>query len=121
MLDSVAEYILKWCTKIAGQGIKSVVVKPDVLREYNDYTQKFMERMVWSAGCRSWYKQGTTDGKISAMYGGSVLHYRQMLDAFRSEDFDIAYLDKHNRFGFMGNGLTTLEANEGKLGFYLEK
>ncbi|KXT11742.1 hypothetical protein AC579_5027 [Pseudocercospora musae] len=103
MLDSVAEYILKWCSKIAGQGIKSVVVKPDVLREYNDYTQKFMERM------------------ISAMYGGSILHYREMLDAFRSEDFDIAYLDEHNRFGFMGNGLTELEATEGKLGYYLDK
>ncbi|KXT02143.1 hypothetical protein AC578_5952 [Pseudocercospora eumusae] len=121
MLDSVAEYILKWCSKIAGQGIKSIVVKPDVLREYNDYTQKFMERMVWSAGCRSWYKQGTTDGKITAMYGGSVLHYREMLHAFRSEDFDIAYLDEHNRFAFMGNGLTELEASEGKLGYYLDK
>ena len=44
-----------------------------------------------------------------------------MLQAFRTEDFDIGYLNKQNRFGFMGNGITELEAQGANLAFYLEK
>ena len=55
------------------------------------------------------------------MYPGSLIHFRQMLDAFRSEDFDIVPLEKRNRFLFMGNGITELEATGGQLAYYLEK
>lgn len=58
---------------------------------------------------------------MSAMYAGSVLHYRELLQTFRTEDFDISYLNKQNRFGFMGSGITDLEAQGGQLGSYLEK
>lgn len=120
-LDASSDYILKWCSKIAGQGIKSVTVKGDVLREFNDYSQAFLQKTVWSSGCRSWYKNHKVDGRVSAMYAGSVLHYRELLEAFRTEDFDINYLDQQNRFGFMGSGITDLEASGGQLGFYLDK
>lgn len=64
--------------------------------------------MAWSSGCRSWYKRGTSNGKVTAMYAGSLNHYRQMLATFRTEDFLIDYRSP-NRFRFMGNGLTIPE------------
>lgn len=120
-LEASSDYILKWCSKIASEGIKSVIVKPEVVREFNDYSQEFLKKTVWASGCRSWYKDHKIDGRVSAMYAGSVLHYRELLQAFRTEDFDISYLNQHNIFGFMGSGITDLEASGGQLGFYLDK
>lgn len=54
------------------------------------------------------------------MYAGSTIHYRHMLQEFRTEDFDYTYTDPSNRFAFMGNGITQLEADGGNLGFYLD-
>ncbi|KAF2216564.1 hypothetical protein CERZMDRAFT_109427 [Cercospora zeae-maydis SCOH1-5] len=116
-----AEYMLRWCDKIAREGIKSITIKPDVLREFNDYSQEFLKKTVWSSECRSWYKNHKSEGRVSAMYAGSILHYRQMLQAFRTEDFEIEYLNKRNRFEFMGSGVTELETQGGNLAFYLEK
>jgi hypothetical protein len=55
------------------------------------------------------------------MYAGSVLHYRELLAAFRTDDFDISYINKQNRFGFLGNGTTEYESKGENLGYYLEK
>lgn len=95
------EYMLKWCQKVATEDIRfvrrligsdpptvisncpansflcrSFVVRPEAVRDLDEYTQKFMKRMVWSSGCRSWYKNGKIDGKVTAMYGGSALHFK---------------------------------------------
>ena len=66
------------------------------------------------------YKGHRADGRVSAMYAGSIIHYREMLKAFRTEDFDYSYMTPQNRFSFMGNGITQLEADGGNLGFYLD-
>jgi hypothetical protein len=74
---------------------------------------------VWSAGCRSWYNQGRPDGKLTAQYPGSLVHWKKILEHPRFEDYDIAYRSR-NRFEFMGNGFTELEVNHGDLSWYLD-
>lgn len=121
-MESCADYIFRWARTISEQGIKSVCIKDDVLREYNEYTQKLLQRTVWTENCRSWFKKGhEPDAPVAAMYGGSGIHYRQMLEAFRTDDFDIEYIDKGNRFGFMGNGLTQVEVEGGDLSYYMTR
>lgn len=44
-LEASANYTLKRCSKMASEGIKSVTVKPDVLREFNDYSQAFLQQL----------------------------------------------------------------------------
>lgn len=99
-----------------------MAVKPDVVREWNVYTQEYLKRTAWASGCRSWYKNGKIDGKITATYPGSVLHYKEFLETIRGEDFDIQYSEPRNRFSFMGNGLAALEMNkDADLAFYMYK
>ncbi|KAL2004939.1 hypothetical protein VTN00DRAFT_2789 [Thermoascus crustaceus] len=119
VMEWTAEYILRWCRKIAKQDIKSVTVKPDVVHEYNVYSQEYLKRTVFTGGCRSWY-QSRKDGRVTAMYGGSVLHYKENLEEFRTEDFEFEYRSP-NRFRFLGNGLTIREKEGGDLGFYVKK
>ncbi|KHN98020.1 Flavin monooxygenase-like protein [Metarhizium album ARSEF 1941] len=120
VMEWTAEYILRWCRKMATQGIKSVTVDSVATQEYNAYTQEFLKRTVWASGCRSWYKNNRRDGIITAMYAGSILHYKELLESFRTEDFHFEYRGA-NRFAFMGNGLTSLERDGGDLAFYVDK
>lgn len=113
------DYILKWVQKIQEEDIHSIEVKKDAVDDFNTYADEFLTRTVWSDGCRSWYKNNTVDGKVS-MYPGSVLHYKEMLEMLRAEDFHIKYRSA-NRFAFMGNGFTEREITGGDLSYYLKK
>ncbi|KAI9155624.1 FAD-binding monooxygenase moxY [Paramyrothecium foliicola] len=120
VMDWTADYILRWCKKIAVEDIKAVQVNQKATDDYNTYTQEFMKRTAWASGCRSWYKNGKTGGKVTATYAGSVLHYKEILETFRTEDFEYEF-NSSNRFNFMGNGLTAREEKGEHLGFYVYK
>lgn len=98
--------------------LRSVNVRYDAVSDYNVYTQEFLKRTVWNTGCRSWYKNGQVEGKITALYAGSILHYIEMLKDIRGEHFDIDY-NSDNRFRFMGNGFTRRETTGGDMAFYM--
>lgn len=53
------------------------------------------------------------------MYAGSILHYKEILESFRTEDFNIGYRSL-NRFRFTRNGLTIREKNGEYLAFYIK-
>ncbi|KAG0636618.1 hypothetical protein HOY80DRAFT_891024 [Tuber brumale] len=122
VMEWTTEYIIRWAKKIASENIKAVIAKPEVVREWNVYAQEYLKRTAWASGCRSWYKNGKFDGKITATYPGSVIHYNKFMETIRGEDFDIEYSEPRNRFGFMGNGLAAFEMNEdADLAFYMYK
>lgn len=101
-------------------------VKSDVVQQLNAHHQKFLQRMVFSDGCRSWYKGGRADGKVIGIWPGSSLHYYEMLSDPRYEDFDYVYRSE-NLWSFLGNGWTELETKDSEqkggldLSFYLQK
>lgn len=85
--------------------------------DYFEHVQEFLERTVWVAGCRSWYKRGTTDGPVVAIYGGTSFHYIEALRNPRWEDYDIDLIPmkKPNRFAYLGNGFTQRETDKGSV------
>lgn len=56
---------------------------------------------------------------LPCLYAGSVIHYKEMLESFRTEDFILQYRSP-NRFRFMGNGRTIREKNGGDLAYYIQ-
>ncbi|UKZ67875.1 uncharacterized protein TrAtP1_009035 [Trichoderma atroviride] len=116
--DAMATYILKWCRKIASEDIKSICVLPDVIDDLDVWSQEMLSHTVWAAPCRSWYKNGRTDGRITAPHAGSVIHYRELLEDIWGEDFKIEYRST-NRFRFLGNGFTKRDINGEDLGYDL--
>ncbi|KAE8334229.1 hypothetical protein BDV24DRAFT_173606 [Aspergillus arachidicola] len=117
-----AGYMLDWIEKIATEDIKSVVVKDSVVRDYNKFAQETLKRCVWSKGCHTWYskrKEGP-DNIVTAMYPGSILHFKVCMEKLRPEDFEIQY-NTSNPFRFMGNGELAFERKPGAdLAFYLK-
>lgn len=95
--------------------------KPEVVEEFNTYADEIMQTLVWTGGCRSWYKNHRIDGRVTAVWGGSAITYHDMIKQLRSEDFEINYRSR-NRFRFMGNGKTNIEYTPGSdLAFYIHK
>lgn len=104
-------YIYNLINKIQTQDIKSLEVSEVATREYNDYIQAWLAKTVWTAPCRSWYKRGTSDGKVVGLYAGSCYHWAEALREPRWEDFLVRYRQRpgENRFSWLGNGFTVRE------------
>lgn len=93
-----------------------MAVTADATREYNEHVQSYLERTVWVGNCRSWYKRGTIDGKVVAVYSGTTFHYGEALRTPRWEDFEFQRVNPRNRFAYLGNGYTLREARKGTIG-----
>ncbi|KAF2208808.1 hypothetical protein CERZMDRAFT_48524 [Cercospora zeae-maydis SCOH1-5] len=116
-----ADYMCQWALKMLQEDIKFVDVKQDAQEDFNTYGDEIMQTLVWSGGCQSWYKNHRVDGRVTAVWPGSVLSYHDMISTLRPEDFDIQYRSR-NRFRFMGNGRTLREYDpDADLAFYLTR
>ncbi|KAL2067206.1 hypothetical protein VTL71DRAFT_1630 [Oculimacula yallundae] len=117
-IQATAVHVYKWLEKLQTESIKSFEVRHDVNEEYNQHMQKYLERTVWTRGCRSWYKRGTIDGPVVAIYGGTSFHFMEAIKNPRWEDFNIDRLDeaKYNRFAYLGNGFSRRETKGESVG-----
>ena len=119
-LNWTGDYLVKWIKKIATEDIKSVVPKQSMVDAFVRYGDEIHKTLVWSGGCKSWYKKNRVDGRVTALFGGSALLYKELIKDIRAEDFDISYRSP-NRFRFMGNGFMGYEYDdEADLGWYIQ-
>ncbi len=115
-------YIYNCIDKLQTEGIKSMEVDAQVTDEYNEHTQEYLKRTVWVSHCRSWYKRGTTDGQVVAIYGGTSFHFIEALRKPRWEDYRMEHLPcgkdgrSRNRFAYLGDGFTVKERRNGTVG-----
>jgi hydroxyversicolorone monooxygenase len=112
-LSYVGNYAVKMIKKMQNEFIKSITPKQEITDLFNEHTQEFIKQTVWSGNCRAWYKSKctlftvtsnlhpnfTTDnetGRVNAVFPGSSLHYCQVIEEPRYEDYNITYQNKHN-------------------------
>jgi cation diffusion facilitator CzcD-associated flavoprotein CzcO len=120
-LGWTAAYIIKWMKKILEEDIKAIVPKEQAVADFVAYEDQIHKTLVWSGGCRSWYKNSTIDGRVVALFGGSALLYRHLISNLRPEDFEIEFRSA-NRYRFLGNGFTEYELEKtNDLAWYVEK
>ncbi|KAL3481293.1 hypothetical protein BJX99DRAFT_271239 [Aspergillus californicus] len=116
-IQATAVYVYRWLNKLQTEMLRSFEVRREVTEDYNQHLQKYLSRTVWTRGCRSWYKRGTIDGPVVAIYGGTTFHFIDAIKDPRWEDFDIDRIPgAGNRFAYLGNGFTKSEARGGSIG-----
>lgn len=116
-----AEYMIKWIRKIASEDIKAVVPKQSAVDDFIVYSDQIHQTLTWTGGCRSWYKNNTIDGRVTATFAGSSLLFKRLIEDLRPEDFDIEPRHK-NRFRFLGSGFMAYELQKGNdLAWYVKK
>ncbi|KAF2194076.1 FAD/NAD(P)-binding domain-containing protein [Zopfia rhizophila CBS 207.26] len=101
-LLSVSEYAIQIIKKMQRDHIKSWVPRQDITDHFNEHAQEWIKHTVWKDACRSWYRNNET-GRVNAVWPGSSLHYREIIETPRYEDFDIQYRHK-NPWAHLGMG-----------------
>jgi cation diffusion facilitator CzcD-associated flavoprotein CzcO len=111
LLEKMADYFTECVSKIQRDNIAAMCVKPQSVEQFVGHCDKYFERTVFTEKCRSWYKNGTVNGRVSALWPGSSLHAMEVFSHPRWEDFDYTYVNS-NPFGWFGNGWTENEVNK---------
>ncbi|KAK5046735.1 hypothetical protein LTR84_007496 [Exophiala bonariae] len=106
--EQVARYVTIVLKKWQTEHIISLAPKAEIVHEFAQYSHVLLRRTVWAGACRSWYKNGTVDGPITALHAGSRIHWFHMMENFKGEDYDYVY-DSSNRFRYLGNGFSVRE------------
>ena len=117
-IQATGIYIYNCIEKLQTQGIKSMEVRERATHDYNEHAQEFLKATVWAGPCSSWYKRGTKDGRIVAVYAGSAYQFVESMRYPRWEDYTFEYTAGKgaNRFTYLGNGFTRREARNGSIG-----
>jgi hypothetical protein len=120
-MNWTSDYMVKWLRKMATEDIKSFCPKTKCVEDYVRYGSSIQSKMVWMAGCRSWFKRNTVDGRNIAAFPGSAIFFRWLISQIRGEDFDIEYRSD-NMWWFFGNGFTDYELDTtNDLAWYVDK
>lgn len=82
MLEAASGAITKLLRHTESQGARSVVVRPEVERRYDEEIQDRLRDSVW-ASCHNWYHQD--GGRISTNWPGLVVEYQR-----RCRELDVA-------------------------------
>lgn len=109
IIEHTTKYVINFLKKIQTQDICSVTPSQAATADYDTHVSTFMQRTAWATPCRSWFKNGTVDGPITALHPGSRIHWFHMLGDIRFEDWEFEYRSA-NRFRYLGNGFSIREA-----------
>jgi hypothetical protein len=121
--EHIAKYITRIIHKCQTEGIKAIEPSQAAVDDFFEHSAAFMRRTTWGSPCRSWFKNGKEDGPVTAAHPGSRIHFFDMLQRFRGEDWEYTYDNPgRNRFHYLGNGFSSRELDEGAdLAWYLDE
>lgn len=80
-----ADYIVKRIRDIAELDLRSIEVRLEVTRRYNDLIQPELQTMSWAGPCQSFYKDAT--GRILSFYPGTVGRMRREFRRLGLDDY----------------------------------
>lgn len=124
-LERILDHVLKFVFKLQRERYQSVCVKTQSVIDFTEYIDEYLKRTVHNQNCSSWYKNGSKDGKVRAIWCGSSLHLFDALQQPCWEEFDwTKYPDERTgpaRFNWLGNGRTRLELADGDHAYYIPK
>jgi len=84
MLEAQSRYIVQCLERMVDRNLATLEVDEAATRDYNQWIQAQLGKMVWSTGCGSWY---TTGGRITANWSGSTLEYRREMRQVAFSDY----------------------------------
>ena len=104
MIEAYTNYILQAIKKVQIEDIKKIQRKRSVAEKFTKNADLYLQRTVWSGPCSSWFGAEQKGSKPV----GSHIHYIQVLQKPRFEDYEIEYLSG-NAFNFLGDGFDVRE------------
>jgi len=107
IMEREVAYAVEVAKKLQRERLKSIEVTPAAVRDFDEYLEHHFPKTVYSEKCRSWYKMGKEEGRITGLWPGSSLHAIRALEYPRWEDYTYEPFDTvQNRFYWLGDGQT---------------
>jgi cation diffusion facilitator CzcD-associated flavoprotein CzcO len=86
MIESQVRYVMDCVQTMLREGLKTLEVREDVQRRFNQMLDERLEHTVWnSGGCASWYK--TRSGKNTTLWPGSTVEFRRRTRHFEPSEY----------------------------------
>ncbi|KAL4769731.1 hypothetical protein BDW60DRAFT_224760 [Aspergillus nidulans var. acristatus] len=117
-IENQLQFALTFARKIQSEGVKAVVVSQQATTEFNEHKDAVMKLLTFSGNCNSWYKGGTSDGRIVGPWCGSLNHFLESIAEPRLQDFEFTY-ETQNRFAYLGRGLSLRDVQKKDLAWYI--
>ncbi|KAJ5372949.1 hypothetical protein N7517_004955 [Penicillium concentricum] len=108
LIERALDYVTECVGKMQRDNIRAMSVHPEAVKRFTQYCNQYFAGTVFSSKCRSWYKGGTENGRVTALWPGSSLHSMKALANPRWEDFEYWYVN-NNASGWIGDGWTENE------------
>ncbi|SCO92684.1 related to monooxigenase [Fusarium oxysporum] len=120
MIEAQTDYVVKIIRKVQKEGYATVEVKPERLRDFQQYIGTYFKNTIYMDNCKTWYRFEGPNGKwVFILWPGSTLHALETLRSPRWEDFNFETTDPSgNRFAWLGNG-SSVAQTEGDPSWYL--
>ncbi|KAI0671631.1 FAD/NAD-P-binding domain-containing protein [Trametes maxima] len=107
LMESQVGYAVQAVAKLQRDRLKSMEVKPEAVKDFDEYLEAYFPKTVFTEKCRSWYKMGKEEGRVVGLWPGSTLQGMKALANPRWEDYKYELEDRvQNRFYFLGDGQT---------------
>lgn len=116
-IEAQVSYMIDILSKFQRENLKSFDVTPEASRDFNNHKDKFMSKTVWLEDCHTWYRGGQDKSKVTALWPGSQLHFLETLSHRSWEDWKFEHIG--NRFDYLGDGFSTVEANDLDYAWYI--
>lgn len=77
-MEAITRNVALTLEKFQKQNIKSVVPKKEAVADFKRHRELYLQRTIWNAPCRSWFKLGPDNENIM-MWPGSRLHSMEVM------------------------------------------
>ncbi|CAN9262719.1 unnamed protein product [Alternaria alternata] len=114
-LEAMADFFVRLLKRVDSFGVATFMPDKGAQEDFNMQVEGFMQGAVWTGNCTN--KRGK-EGRITAVWPGSSLHYREVLEQDRWEDWNWTY--RGRRYGIWGKGESAVEKAGGDHSHYLE-
>jgi cation diffusion facilitator CzcD-associated flavoprotein CzcO len=75
LVEKTIDYMTACVQKMQRDNIRAMSARRDAVRRFTSYCDDYFKRTVFSGTCRSWYKGGTENGRITALWPGMYWYY----------------------------------------------
>ena len=72
LLEKMAEYFIDCVAKMQRDNIRAMKVKKSAVKRFVAHSDRYFQQTVFSMRCRSWYKGGSEDGRVNALWPGKA-------------------------------------------------
>ncbi|KAL2827505.1 hypothetical protein BJY01DRAFT_241134 [Aspergillus pseudoustus] len=111
LIEKEIDYVTFCLQKMQRDNIRAMRVRKEAVKRFRRHCDQYFSRTVFSLECRSWYKGGSLNGRITALWPGSSLHAMKALAHPRWEDYTYEYVND-NPNGWIGDGWAEDELNK---------